>query len=465
MKIDSYQNTKILYINNAQSKNKSITFTSQQEQFNESPELQLFKKASNYAKSIIKKKGYIDLEKADLKKLEGLQNGIEIFEGMNMEQIRLLYKHLAVITMYRGCSNGCVHCFVDAKPVKINPEVLQSMSWEDLNSITNGFQTLNQRLGYKNNQQISGLFKTLAPFMDADSMEIALKDKNGIEHDAVDIAESIKKMGKQTLFDTSGWSPKSAKMQKRAEKYVEYMLREDNNFGQVNISLNPFHKLHAKYIEQLELNPELAKKFRDFYVSRMANVFYTFTPLFDKENFKILNRAVKDGSACDKHYQEKCHRELINDIRTELLRKYMKKSLSFEEIQKNIKFFDQKTEIIDSGKIISQGRMKNIFSPFAEEVADFLDIHEINVKNPTKVLKTERPGFWIDCNGRFYIFDGYDIIKTEMGLNLKTKDRITPQLATITEHELSINEILKGLKNKKPIIKKIFSKLIEFLRK
>ena len=136
-------------INNKKSSNFRPSFAANSQEFVPSHRLQQYKKAQLYAEEL-KKSGEIwDLNNWNLKKLEGIQYGIDIFEGVNIRQIYLLYKHLGMITTSRGCSNGCIHCYVDAKPTQIskNAEQISAFSWEDLSSITKGFKTLNQRLG------------------------------------------------------------------------------------------------------------------------------------------------------------------------------------------------------------------------------------------------------------------------------------------------------------------------------
>ena len=52
---------------------------------------------------------------------EGIQKGIHIFDGLNMKEIAFIFNNLNLLAVKRGCSNGCLHCFADAKPAKRFP--------------------------------------------------------------------------------------------------------------------------------------------------------------------------------------------------------------------------------------------------------------------------------------------------------------------------------------------------------
>ena len=97
---------------------------------------------------------------------------------------------------------------------------LKAMSWEDFEQITKGFAELDKRLGFtkKHKNPISNR-PIIVPFIDADSMEITIKDKHGAEHIMMEIVHKINTdMHRSVLFDTAGWTPKNTKLQQRAEK-------------------------------------------------------------------------------------------------------------------------------------------------------------------------------------------------------------------------------------------------------
>ncbi len=448
-------------INNKKSSNFRPSFAANSQEFVPSHRLLQYKKAQLYAEEL-KKSGEIwDLNNWNLKKLEGIQYGIDVFEGVNIRQIYLLYKHLGMITTSRGCSNGCIHCYVDAKPTQIskNAEQISAFSWEDLSSITKGFKTLNQRLG------LSPLpiqtKKILAPFLDSDSMEIILKNKDNIEYDMTEIAHEIyTSMDKKVLFDTAGWNPKSTKMQQRAEKYVQYMLSNENEFCGFNISLNPFHKLNAKYIEYIKSNPAKAQIFRNLYTERMANVFYTFTPLFDKSLFRILNRALPNDFDCDPNFKVDAHRQLIKEIREKLEEKYISSNMPSEEIKKYLQLFDEKTSEIAEKRLFPLGRLKSIVKNFTEDFNFIKNNHLENLKDPTNAINHYGGELVLDCNGRVYLFDLIDTIPTDIQLNISNRDKQTPQFISTINKTLDTDKLIK-----KSNQTKMFMKLKNIIRR
>ncbi len=84
------------------------------------------------------------LAKLDLKRLEGIQKDIPLFDGVNLEDISFLAKRLETLNLFRGCRVNCSHCLKDAKPpVKGRETIL----YEDLTRFLDGFKELSGRLG------------------------------------------------------------------------------------------------------------------------------------------------------------------------------------------------------------------------------------------------------------------------------------------------------------------------------
>lgn len=441
-------------INNKKSFGYTPNFTANSQEFIPSQKLQQYKKAQQYAEQLQKSGKIWDLNTWDLKKLEGIQHGIEVFDGVNFKQIYLLYKHLGMITTSRGCSNGCVHCYVDAKPIQLpkDPKSISSLTWEDFSSILKGFKELNGRLGLTSPAIQSK--KILVPFLDSDSMEIILKDKNNIEHDMTEIVRNIhSNMNKKVLFDTAGWNPKSKRMQQRAEKYVQYILANENEFCGFNISLNPFHKLNAKYIEYIKSNPERAQIYRNLYTDRMANVFYTFTPLFENNQFRILNRALPNPFDCDPNYKVDAHRQLIKEIREKLEEKYHTSNMTPEEIEKNLRLFDEKTAEIAEKRLFPIGRLKSIIKTTTEDFEFITKNHLENLTKPANAIHHYGGEFIIDCNGKVYLFDLIDMIPTDIQLNISNRDKQTPPFISTLNTELHTDDLLKKSKESKILLK------------
>lgn len=450
---------------------KKLVFTSRYQEFTPSQQLEQLKKAQQYVNSITHKGQVLNLDKCNLKKLEGIQNGIKVFEGLNIEQIYLLYKHLAIVATSHGCSNGCIHCFVDAKPIRTtNSSQIKAMTWEDFKDLTEGFAELDKRLGFsKTRKNPISKKPIIVPFIDADSMEITLKDKHGVEHDMIEIVHKINTdMHRVVLFDTAGWTPKNTRLQQRAEKYVQYMLSnaggKESEFVGINLSLNPFHKINSKYVEYLKTDPVKAQKFRNIYTDRMANAFYTFTPLFEKKEFRLLNRALSMDANCDENYKLEAHKQLIAEIREKLKARYISGRMSEENIRKNIEMFDEKTSQIATHRVLAYGRMERLFKPHDKEYILAQKTHLKNTKHPTGVLIDNVYGqLIIDCNGKVYASDMADFFPTDICLNLNNKDKISQMSFPLRNRTLTTKEILK--ESKKISFKKIANNIVQYLHK
>lgn len=245
------------------------------------------------AKQAYKKVKTLDLYMFDLNKLDGIQEGINVFKGLNMKEIAFVADTVAEITVNRGCRNICAHCYASAKaPIKETANQINKMSWNDFTSLTDGFEELNKRVGFPVVVQKKNKHAMAIPFHDADCSSIILKDNEGKEHDFIDIAERLDKaFHLPVLFDTAGWNIQDVKAQKRMEKYVEYYSKPENfkKLEGFNLSVNPFHAMYAKSLElKQNRKPELAEKLYDLYTTRMANVLFTLTPLQKNQTLNLL---------------------------------------------------------------------------------------------------------------------------------------------------------------------------------
>ena len=167
-----------------------------------------------------------DLYDFSLNRLDGIQEGIKVFGGLNMKEIAFLMRTITEFGINRGCHNMCSHCYADAKPpVKETADTINKMSWNDFKTMTDGFSELNKRLGFfaAAPDNLSTKRNYISPFHDADGLDIVLRDNSGNEHDFTDIADALyDAVGVPIVFDTAGWTPWNEKMQKRAEKIVKY---------------------------------------------------------------------------------------------------------------------------------------------------------------------------------------------------------------------------------------------------
>ena len=118
----------------------------------------------------------IDISCFDLEKLEGIQSGIKIFDGLNMKEIAFITTNLLEIAVNRGCYNNCAHCYAEGlPPLKETEKQTSKMGWENFKSLCNGFKELNNRLGFN----IFNPDSYMTAFHDADCSQIYLEDKDG----------------------------------------------------------------------------------------------------------------------------------------------------------------------------------------------------------------------------------------------------------------------------------------------
>ena len=93
-------------------------------------------------------KSSFPLEKIDLKKIEGIQADIPLFEGVNLESIKFLTKWFQVLNLTRGCREQCTFCLRNAQTsLKEINDNINTILWEDLTRFTEGFRKLSERLG------------------------------------------------------------------------------------------------------------------------------------------------------------------------------------------------------------------------------------------------------------------------------------------------------------------------------
>ena len=93
----------------------------------------------------------VNLSNYNANRLEGIQNGIDIFKGLNFKQIVFLVTHTTEVMLKRGCHNMCAHCYANAMPkshIEI-PNQITQVEFEDFENLCNGIKELNNRFGFK----------------------------------------------------------------------------------------------------------------------------------------------------------------------------------------------------------------------------------------------------------------------------------------------------------------------------
>lgn len=431
-------------------------------------------KAKNYldnAKKDFDDINNIEIYDLDLNKLDGIQEGIKVFKGLNMKEIAFIGSTINEVAINRGCHNVCSHCYAGANPpIREDNNHINKMSWNDFKTLTDGFKELNNRLGFPITRDIMDDDPYMTSFHDADCIDIKLKDNEGNEHDFIDIALRLKdSFGKPQIFDTAGWSPNDKKAQERAEKYAEYYSDPDHfdEISDFNISLNPYHVLHTREVSlRKDGNIEKAEKFRDLYTTRMANVFFTFTPLLDNPKFNIIARAADNSSKGTEGYREQDLRNLYNDICTKLEKLYQndynaeKRIITDKRsIKQNIYSYKRLLGYINTKPSISE-RLNKIYSPENSEVKRtniIISKSRENIRSATNIhnilngetiklnaYETAYPNYagLVDSNGRYYITNYYTTYPTELQLNFENKDKQTAPIHPYLNEDLPIKKTL-----------------------
>ena len=404
-------------------------------------------------KNLKKYNSKIDFLNLNLDKLEGIQEGIKVFEGLSIKEIAFLYKDLINILAYRGCSNRCAHCYANAIPLHIpkkDKSMIKKMAVEDFKLLVNGMQELNKRLGF---DPLSDQKFSMSFFEDADSIELEMIDKTGKIYDFVDIYEIFKGTTKhKILFDTSGWTPKNQKYQLRAEKLVKYLSENDSGNLKVSISLNPFHALNVKSQEFIQSGDlENAAKYKEFYTERMANAIFTFTPLLMKNKLDFIVRSMGRSTEVPGFGKENL-RELLNDIFKNVEEKYIK---DYNSNRKYIKNEIQMEELLERMKakclrfasIKPFGRARilfnkrpglsgNVYYPneIPANILEFINYQKKEHNNIKKIL---------DVNGKIYITDFEFTLPTEIQLNFENKAKHVPPLGNLVDDFTITKKMIK----------------------
>lgn len=396
----------------------------------------------------------------DLNKLDGIQEGLKVFDGLNFKEIAFISQSLVSIAVNRGCSNLCSYCYAKAMPPKKeSSNYINKMSWDDFTALTDGFEELNNRLGfYISAPGERSVFRDyFTAFHDADCMELVLKDNDNKEHDFIDISKKIyNSTGILPVFDTSGWTPKFQTMQQRAEKFADYYSNCDNIKKMIsfNVSINPFHILNTKSVlERKAGNIERANKFQDLYIERMANTFFTFTPLLKKGYLNIIYRAVSnydENSEFDgfRFSDLECLSEKILSKLKEMYvddfngkQKYITNKKQINDYIHNLKHMMDRNgqRFLLSGRGIETFGKNNPYYDFTRNkiIKDNQVIEEC--ESPEDLLEENISGI-IDANGDYYITTFLSTYPTELKLNFANKDKQTAPIDPSLQENLVITK-------------------------
>lgn len=391
-------------------------------------------------RSLSKKDSFsrVNINNYNTAKLEGIQNGIDIFKGLSLKQIFFLISHTTEVMLKRGCHNMCAHCYAKAMPeshIEV-PNQINKIEFEDFENLCNGIKELNNRFGFKVFDKSAEKYNTL--FHDADSSMITLTDKTGKIYDYADLSKMLHDAtGRVVLFDTAGWNIQDVKTQKRMEALVKKIMATDNyNFMEFCVSINPFHSIYNMALN-LEKSGNIteARKLTDIYTDRMANVLYTLAPLRRKTNsitnssvLKFNMRALSDDVSTNK-YTEMDLQTITNVIREKLKTIYQtnitlnqRNNVQIEDIEWISKNLDK---AFDIDNISAVGRASEIITNKKSEVYKNTIA---SLYNDTKKGAKNCEDGMIDLNGNFYVTNWYETYPTDISLNYVNKGKPTASI-------------------------------------
>ena len=396
------------------------------------------KKYLDYKKSTLSKtkQENLSLKYFDVDKLEGIQKGIKVFDGMSFKQVAFVLGRLIEVATFRGCYNNCAHCYAEAKhPIKEQDDLISKMDWEDFTDLFDGIKEINDRLGFSISRPTDSY---ITSFHDADCSQVRIKDKDGNVHDWYEIVKYQNKVtGREILFDTAGWYIQDKGAQKRVESYVQKILNDDETKFVINISANPYHAMNFRAIEHMRAgNKDKEEYFRQKDAERMANVLFTMTPLLNanKENVELrfITRAMDNKSENSKGYTirdllknyDRYFKELeklyLNDFLTE--QKIIK---NLGETTRNINNYEKELRDDISPYVTVTNKLKDLYNEDHEAVKDTKRYQQ---QDPKKVDLHSYVSI-IDANGKVYLTNYYETYETDIQLNFKNKDKRTAPIA------------------------------------
>lgn len=352
---------------------------------------------------------------ADFKLIEGLQYGLKTFENMTMKGVFNLMELLSgrkniTMPVVRGCFHNCAHCFLGAKAP------IERMSFEDFTNIFKDIDIMSSRI----NKKVNRFEKYAELFYDSDGSQIYLTDKFGKEHEFPELAHIMRKhLYAKSLFDTAGWNPKSDKIQKRMERFVEYYVQNPDKYEReinaINLSINPFEGIYFTAIKQKRAgNIEYYNKLKNYYIDMVVNMLHTFEPLFKHRNTSIICRVYPE------HFEAK---ELdgfrigdMMELRDDIILKYKEKY--HKEIKDNPQIMNLITDKFTITEDVGTTARDNFLKKHSND-----RFEASHLKNLTdggfKDIKYNNPNVLFDMDGSIYLGDDYRLYKTDLQLNME----------------------------------------------
>ena len=254
----------------------------------------------------------------DLISLEGIQNGLESFKGLNIKQVLTTLQNLTIIPLESFCNIGCLHCSEDAKPKQLGK--LNSYLWDDYKVFMSDIKQLTKKIEkvpkfYYSSREI--LNKHMILFLKANPISMKILDSKGEPHgltEAVD--ECYDAIGKPVEIVIAPWNKEDIWTQKQAEIFNKYARGNSYKLSQEksHLSVNLFHPLMAKSIELEKIDPKASQKFRNIYIDRVINALIT---LFESGVVPQI-RGSDDARNCSSKMQDELNNVIFNNFNQKL---------------------------------------------------------------------------------------------------------------------------------------------------
>lgn len=352
------------------------------------------------------------LEKLDLRKLEGIQSDIALFENTKLEDVKFLTKWFQVLNLARGCCEQCTFCLRNAlKPLKEGAEQINTILWEDLTRFTGGISKLNERLGFNILQGNSHI--TL--FEDANLPVINIKDSQGDSHSLLESVKEIhESLNLPIVFVTAGWNPMDTNSQKSAEELCRYIQQNPDAAKEFAVSVNCFHVYN-----------------REYYTTKVANALKTFLPLYKdgiasiliKYNYANGIKSEENGYEAAKSLYEEIYAKLkiltgssleeYELLKPEYVTKHREDNY-IENKGRGQKFFPEDAVEKNNKKLFVESFQWLTMTP--EQKRDFA--YNCTTKN-------------VDINGNVYLITPSEqLIETQINLNYINKNKKTAPIHT-----------------------------------
>ncbi len=385
------------------------------------------------------------------KALEGIQEGISVFEGLNMSEISFLLAHINEIGVLRGCFNNCAHCYAEGSfPRKETPDYISRMSWNDYKSLTEGIKEMNDRLGCVTRYAPVPIML----FHDADCSQIYIRDDKGNIHGWTELAKMMyEATGVKIIFSTAGWYKNDKSAQQRMEQYVKEMSESDNldYLYHFAISANPYHTMHYKAVQLMkEGKIEKAQFIRQKDAERMANVLFTITPMLKTGKVKFITRAMSPDSKNSEGLSANDLRKTWNKYFEELKKLYENDYYTDQKVIKNYDDIDlyltKYNELlyakgIDTEPVISE-RLSKIYDK-DDPAITYTKKHMFN--NPDEAVKSPYCYGIISPNGEFDMTTYYESYKTPIKLNFENSNKRTAPISPYLHSEAITLEDINDL--------------------